>query len=130
MSGPAGGLRNQLTIFRADWRRENGRASCFLEHLYSAGDPVWSDAVCDAAWLRGREKVQRRALIQVSGCKLGSIIRPLTGRDRFGELRAWASDWLGVAVTPNDRLLVLFVVAIDDQIALFTAIIIQPDPLA
>ena len=44
-------------------------------------------------------------------------------------VRARASAWLGVAVTPNDGLLVLIVVAIDDQIAIL-AVSLQEDPFA
>ena len=69
------------------------------------------------AWLRGREKAQKRYLIHVAGYNLGLIMRLLTGAGTPRELRARASVWLGVAVTPNDGLLVLFVVPIDDQIA-------------
>ena len=81
------------------------------------------------AWLRGREKVQKRYLIHVAGYNLGLIMRLLTGAGTPRELRARASVWLGVAVTPNDGLLVLFVVPIDDQIALL-AVSLQATPFA
>lgn len=81
------------------------------------------------AWLRGREKVQKRYLIHVAGYNLGLIMHLLTGAGTPRELRARASAWLGVLMTPDGGLIVLFVVAIDDQIALL-ALSLQADPFA
>ena len=57
------------------------------------------------AWLRGREKVQKRYLIHVAGHNLGLILRLLTGAGTPRELRARASAWLGIAMTPDDGLI-------------------------
>ena len=45
------------------------------------------------AWLRGRDNLQKRYLIQVSGYNLGLIMRLLTG---FGTPRQWADAKIGV----------------------------------
>ena len=81
------------------------------------------------AWLRGREKVQKRYLIHVTGYNLGLIMRLLTGAGTPRELRARASAWLGVLIAPGGSLIVLIVVAIDDQIA-FLAVSLQEDLFA
>jgi transposase len=79
------------------------------------------------AWLRGREKVQKRYLIHVAGYNLGLIMRLLTGAGTPRELRAQASAWLGLVITPDDGLIVLFILAIDDQTAVL-ALSLQIDP--
>ena len=81
------------------------------------------------AWLRGREKVQKRYLLHVTGYNLGLIMCLLTGARTPRELRARASAWLGIVMTPDGGLLVLFVVAIDDQTAVL-AVSLQIDPFA
>ena len=81
------------------------------------------------AWLRGRENVQKRYLIHVAGYNLGLIMRLLTGAGTPRELRARASAWLGVLMTPDGGLIVLFVVAIDNQTAVL-AVSLQVDPFA
>lgn len=73
------------------------------------------------------EKVQKRYLIHVAGHNLGLIMRLLTGAGMPRELRARASAWLGVVMTPDDGLIGLIVVAIDDQIAIL-AVSRQIDP--
>ena len=80
-------------------------------------------------WLRGREKVQKRYLIHVAGYNLGLIMRLLTGAGTPRELRAQASARLGVLTTPDGGLIVLFVVAIDNQIALLV-LSLQAPPFA
>jgi hypothetical protein len=80
-------------------------------------------------WLRGREKVQKRYLIHVAGYNLGLIMRLLTGAGTPRELRARASAWFGVLMTPDGGLIGLFVVAIDEQSA-FLAVSLQFDPFA
>jgi len=81
------------------------------------------------AWLRGREKVQKRYLIHVADYNLGLNMRLLTGAGTARELRARASAWLGVVAAPDDGLIVLIVVAIKDQIALL-AVSLQAGPFA
>ena len=81
------------------------------------------------AWLRGRENVQKRYLIHVAGYNLGLIMRLLTGAGTPRELQARASAWLGIVMTLDGGLLVLFVVAIDDQTAVL-AVSLQADPFA
>ncbi|WP_239003169.1 transposase [Rhodovastum atsumiense] len=79
-------------------------------------------------WLRGREKVQKRYLIHVAGYNLGLIMRLLTGAGTPRVFRDRASVRLGAIVTPNSGLILLFVVAWGEQIALLV-ISLQPDPL-
>ena len=79
------------------------------------------------AWLRGREKVQKRYLIHVAGYNLGLIMRLLTGAGTPRELRARRSAWLGVVVTPNGGMVVLIVVAMEDHIAIL-AVSFQVNP--
>ena len=81
------------------------------------------------AWLRGRENVQKRYLVHVTGYSLGLIMRLLTGAGTPRELRARASAWLGVLIAPGGSLIVLIVVAIDNQIA-FLAVSLQEDLFA
>jgi len=79
------------------------------------------------AWLRGRENVQKRYLIHVAGYNLGLIMRLLIGAGTPRELRARSAAWLYVVITPDDDLIMLFVVAISDQAAVL-AVILQIDP--
>jgi transposase len=78
-------------------------------------------------WLRGREKVQKRYLIHVAGYNLGLIMRLLTGAGTPRELAARASAWLGVVLTPEDGLIAVLLVAIEDQAAVLV-VSIQADP--
>jgi transposase len=79
------------------------------------------------AWLRGREKVQKRYLIHVAGYNLGLILRLLTGAGTPRELAARASAWFGVVLTPEDGLTAILLVAIEDQTAVLV-VSIEPDP--
>jgi transposase len=79
------------------------------------------------AWLRGREKVQKRYLIHVAGYNLGLIMRLLTGAGTPRELAARASAWLGVVLTPEDGLIAVLLVAVEDQAAI-CVVSIQSDP--
>jgi hypothetical protein len=78
-------------------------------------------------WLRGREKVQKRYLIHVAGYNLGLIMRLLTRAGTPRELAAQASAWLGVVLAPEDGLIAVLLVAIEDQAALLV-VSIQADP--
>src|SRR3954451_18301798 len=66
-------------------------------------------------WLRGRENVQKRYLIHVAGYNFGLVMRLLTGAGTPRELAARASAWLGVVLTPEDGLIAVLLVAIEDQ---------------
>jgi transposase len=79
------------------------------------------------AWLRGREKVQKRYLIHVAGYNLGLILRLLTGAGTPRELAARASAWLGVVLTPEDGLIAALLVTAEDQAAVLV-VSIQADP--
>ncbi len=79
------------------------------------------------ARLRGREKVQKRYLIHVAGYNLGLILRLLTGAGTPRELAARASAWLGVVLMPEDGLIAVLLVAIEDQAAI-CVVSIQSDP--
>src|SRR5688500_2655362 len=79
------------------------------------------------AWLRGREKVQKRYLIHVAGYNLGLIMRLLTGAGTPRELAARAAAWLGVVLTPEDGLIAVLLVAVEDQAAI-CVVSIQSDP--
>jgi transposase len=79
------------------------------------------------AWLRGREKVQKRYLIHVAGYNLGLIMRLLTGAGTPRELAARASAWVGAILTPDGGLTAIFLVAVEDQTAVLV-INIHADP--
>src|SRR3712207_1947076 len=73
------------------------------------------------AWLRGRENLHKRYLIHVAGYNLGLILRLPTGAGTPRELAARASAWLGVALTPEDGLIAVLLVVVEDQAAIFVA---------
>ncbi len=79
------------------------------------------------AWLRGREKVQKRYLIHVAGYNLGLIMRLLTGAGTPRELAARASAWVGAILTPDGGLTAVLLVTVEDQIAVLV-VSIQADP--
>jgi len=79
------------------------------------------------AWLRGREKVQKRCLIHVAGYNLGLIMRLLTGAGTPRELAARASASFGAILTPDGRLIALLLVTVDDQTAVLV-VSIQANP--
>ena len=69
------------------------------------------------AWLRGRDNVQKRYLIHISGYNLGLIMRLLTG---FGTPRRWAEAnmaiiWLIGPVDDANNALIGFLVVTDGQ---------------
>src|SRR5215211_3535951 len=69
------------------------------------------------AWLRGRENLHKRYLVQVAGYNLGLIMRLLTGAGTPREFRALAVAHLAVAITPTGGLFLLLIIATDDQTA-------------
>lgn len=79
------------------------------------------------AWLRGREKVQKRYLIHVAGYNLGLIMRLLTGAGTPRELAARASASFGAILTPDGGLIALLLVTVDDQTAVLV-VSIQANP--
>jgi transposase len=79
-------------------------------------------------WLRGRQNVQKRYLIHVAGYNLGLIMRLLTGAGTPREFQARAFALLLTIVEPNPALIVVILVATDDQSAAF-AVSIRPHPL-
>jgi len=69
------------------------------------------------AWLRGRDNVQKRYLIHVSGYNLGLILRLLTG---VGTPRRWADAkiaiiWLCYPIDAHTNALFGWLVVIDGQ---------------
>jgi transposase len=79
-------------------------------------------------WLRGREKVQKRYLIHVAGYNLGLIMRQLTGAGTPRGLRVPPLAWFGIAATAGNRLIILLMVVIDEQIAVL-AINLRSGPI-
>jgi transposase len=78
-------------------------------------------------WLRGRENVQKRYLIQVAGYNLGLIMRLLTGAGTPRECRAQASAWLFVIWAPDGGLIVFILIVLGDHSAAL-AVSIRPEP--
>jgi transposase len=78
------------------------------------------------AWLRGRENLQKRYVIHVTGYNLGLIMRLLTGAGTPREARAPVSASRAALITPNGGLFLLLIVATDDQTAVL-ALGIEPD---
>jgi transposase len=74
-----------------------------------------------------RENVQKRYLIHVAGYNLELMIRLLTRAGTPRELQARAAAWLCVVIAPDEAPVMLFVVAINDQIAVLAATL-QIDP--
>jgi hypothetical protein len=81
------------------------------------------------AWLRGREKVQKRYLIHVAGYNLGLIMRLLTGAGTPRELWAAVQAWFLGFMLPDGGLIVVLVLLLGKQTAVL-AVAVQPDPLA
>ena len=79
------------------------------------------------AWLRGRENVHKRYLIHVAGHNLGLIMRLLSGAGTPRELAARAAAWLGVVLMPEDGLIAVLLVTVEDQAAVLV-VGIQADP--
>ncbi len=79
------------------------------------------------AWLRGRENVHKRYLIHVAGYNLGLIMRLLSGAGTPRELAARAAAWLGVVLMPEDGLIAVLLVTVEDQAAVLV-VGIQADP--
>ena len=79
-------------------------------------------------WLRGRQNVPKHYLIHVAGYNLGLIMRLLTGAGTPREFQAGAFALLLTIVEPNPALIVVILVATDDQSAAF-AVSIRPHPL-
>ena len=79
------------------------------------------------AWLRGRENVHKRYLIHVAGYNLGLIMRLLSGAGTPRELAARAAAWLGVVLMPEDGLIAVLLVTVEDQAAVLV-VSIQADP--
>jgi transposase len=69
------------------------------------------------AWLRDRENLHKRYLIHVASYNLGLIMRLLTGAGTLREFRKQMSACLAAFVTPIGGLLVLLIVAADNQTA-------------
>jgi transposase len=79
------------------------------------------------AWLRGREKVQKRYLIHVAGYNLGLIMRLLTGAGTPRGLAARAAASFGAILTPDGGLTAVLLVTVEDQTAVLV-VSIQADP--
>ena len=79
------------------------------------------------AWLRGRENVHKRYLIHVAGYNLGLIMRLLSGAGTPRALAARAAAWLGVVLMPEDGLIAVLLVTVEDQAAVLV-VGIQADP--
>lgn len=77
-------------------------------------------------WLRGRENIQKRYLIDVAGYNLGLIMRLLTGVGTTREFQARQSACLAAVIMPNGCLMLLLIVVVSDQTAAIA--IIAPDP--
>ncbi|WP_203330726.1 transposase [Rhodovastum atsumiense] len=77
-------------------------------------------------WLRGREKVQKRYLIHVTGYNLGLIMRLLTGSGTPRAFHDQGSVWIGLFACPDGGMVALLIVIAGDQTALL-AIAVQPD---
>jgi transposase len=78
-------------------------------------------------WLRGRENVQKRYLIHVAGYNLGLIMRLLTGAGTPRELHAPVFAWCFAILKPDGGLIIIMLVAADDQHAAL-ALSIRPYP--
>ena len=78
------------------------------------------------AWLRGRENIHKRYLVHVAGYNLGLMMRLLTGAGTPRELRARLSARFAIAIMPTGGLLVVLVIAADDQTAVI-AVSVEPD---
>jgi len=70
------------------------------------------------AWLRGRDNLQKRYLIHISGYNLGLIMRRLTG---FGTPRRWANAkisviWLCCPIDDQTDALLVCILVIDEPI--------------
>jgi transposase len=77
-------------------------------------------------WLRGRENVQKRYLIQVAGYNLGLIMRLLTGSGTPRAFHDQGSAWIGLFVLPKSSMVALLIITAGDQLAVL-AIAFQPD---
>jgi transposase len=77
-------------------------------------------------WLRGRNNVQKRYLIHVTGYNLGLIMRLLTGAGTPREFRARSSAWFFAIPAPEGGLIVVMMVATGDQFGAL-AVTIRPD---
>ncbi|MFN6250976.1 MAG: hypothetical protein ACK4Y5_02690 [Acetobacteraceae bacterium] len=80
-------------------------------------------------WLRGRENIQKRYLIHVTGNNLGLIMRLLTGVGTPREFQARVSAGIAVIIAPHGRPMLPLIVVADDQTAAI-AISFGPDPLS
>ena len=79
-------------------------------------------------WLRGRDNVQKRYLIHVAGYNLGLLMRLLTGAGTPREFIAMVSAQLLAILQPDGILIVMILLAADNQRAAF-AVMIRPIPL-
>jgi transposase len=80
-------------------------------------------------WLRGRENVQKRYLIHVTGYNLGLIMRLLTGAGTPREFILPTSVWLLACREPNGGLGIIIFVYVGDHAAAL-AITIRSDPFS
>ena len=78
------------------------------------------------AWLRGRENLQKRYLIQVAGYNLSLMMRLLTGAGTPREFRARGSASLAAAGTPAGGLFALLILVAGNQTAA-VVLSIEPD---
>jgi transposase len=77
-------------------------------------------------WLHGRNNVQKRYLIHVTGYNLGLIMRLLTGAGTPREFRARSSAWFFAIPASEGGLIVVMMVATGDQFGAL-AVTIRPD---
>lgn len=80
-------------------------------------------------WLRGRENIQKRYLIHVSGYNLGLIMRLLTSAGTPRQCCARASVWLFATTAHNGSSIVVIFVATGNQFVA-CALIVRPHPLS
>jgi transposase len=71
------------------------------------------------AWLRGRENLQKRYLVHVAGYNLGLIMRLLTGAGTPREFQARGRAWIGGLVAPDGAMIVVLLVAVEEEAAIF-----------
>jgi transposase len=80
------------------------------------------------AWLRGRENLQKRYLVHVAGYNLGLIMRLLTGAGTPREFQARGRAWIGGLVAPDGAMIVVLLVAVEEEAAIFVVSIQSNQP--
>ena len=79
------------------------------------------------AWLRGRENLQKRYLIHVTGYNLGLVMRLLVGAGTPREFLARASAHLLALATADGAVLVVLVIATGTEAAMLV-VSFWPEP--